>query len=327
MPLLVTRESPSGAILADIASNPVPQGARAGYFTTSDKVRLRYAVFPRTGPEHKGTVCLVQGRTEFIEKYYETIADFRARGFAVATYDLRGQGGSDRLTDTRRLGHVERFSDYWLDLKSFHAQILLPDCPPPFYLVGHSTGGLISLLAATRDRLMFDRVFVSSPMLGLPGLPFGQNGTRAVLEVARFLGLGRLPLQAGAGKTATLENFEGNPLTSDATRFGRAMDTLAARPELGIGAPSVAWVSSALEGMTEAGSDSFPRRLLVPVFMVAAALDRVVVTQATERLGVRLRNGHFAVIPGARHEMLMEADPIRAQVFAAFDAFVTERSE
>src|SRR5690606_39285975 len=102
---------------------------------------------------------------------------------------------------------------------------------------------------------------------------------------------------------------------------------LAARPELGIGAPSVAWVSSALEAMMEAGDDAFPRRLLVPVFMVAAARDRVVSTPATERLGVRLRSGHFAIIAGARHEMFMEADAIRAQVFAAFDAFVTERSE
>src|SRR5690606_19890171 len=187
--------------------------------------------------------------------------DFQARGFTVATYDLRGQGGSDRLADNRRLGHVERFSDYWLDLKSFHAEILLPDCPPPFYLVGHSAGGLISLLAATRDRLMFDRVFVASPMLGLPGLPFGQGGTRALLEAARFFGLGRLPLRMGAGKSETSETFEGNPLTSDAVRFGRAMEILAARPELGIGAPSVAWVSSALEAMMEAGDDAFPRRL------------------------------------------------------------------
>ena len=323
----MTLENPSGAILADIPANPCPPGARAGYFTTADKVRLRYALFPRTGPVHKGTVCLVQGRTEFIEKYYETIGDFQARGFTVATYDLRGQGGSDRLADDRRLGHVERFSDYWLDLKSFHANILLPDCPPPYFLVGHSTGGLISLHAATRDRLMFDRVFVSSPMLGLPGLPFGPGGTRAVLEIARFLGLGRVPLRAGAGKPSTLETFENNPLTSDAARFARAMETLAARPELGIGAPSVSWVSAALDGMIEAGSDGFPRRLLVPVFMVAAALDQVVSTPATERLGVRLRNGHFAVIPGARHEMFMETDAIRAQVFAAFDAFVTEQTE
>jgi lysophospholipase len=32
------------------------------------------------------------------------------------------------------------------------------------------------------------------------------------------------------------------------------------------------------------------------------------------------------VIPGARHELFMESDAIRGQVFAAFDAFITEQS-
>ena len=68
---------PNGASLVNLPSNPVPEGARVGFFETSDKVRLRYALFQRTGPVHRGTICLVQGRTEFIEKYFETIADFR----------------------------------------------------------------------------------------------------------------------------------------------------------------------------------------------------------------------------------------------------------
>ena len=106
------------AELVNIASNPVPEGARAGYFLTSDKVRLRYAIWPKpTGGGHEGTICLVQGRAEFIEKYFETIADFRARGFAVATFDWRGQGGSDRLIGNKELGYVDRFEDYWTDLQ------------------------------------------------------------------------------------------------------------------------------------------------------------------------------------------------------------------
>jgi lysophospholipase len=32
------------------------------------------------------------------------------------------------------------------------------------------------------------------------------------------------------------------------------------------------------------------------------------------------------IVPSARHELLMENDAIRAQVFAAFDAFITEPS-
>ena len=101
-----------GPTLAVVPSNPVPEGARVGVFETRDKVRLRYALFPRTAGGHKGTICLVHGRTEFIEKYFETIADFQRRGFAVATFDWRGQGGSDRLIRSARLGFVESFDAF-----------------------------------------------------------------------------------------------------------------------------------------------------------------------------------------------------------------------
>jgi len=138
---------PEGPKFALVESNPAPEGLKGGWFTTPDKIRLRYASFPKTAGALKGTICLVQGRTEYIEKYFETIADFQKRGFNVATFDWRGQGGSDRLISNRRLGHVRRFDDYWTDLQAFHSSILLPDCPAPYYLVGHSMGGLVSLFA------------------------------------------------------------------------------------------------------------------------------------------------------------------------------------
>ena len=60
--------------------------------------------------------------------------------------------------------------------------------------------------------------------------------------------------------------------------------------------------------------------------ILAAARERIVSTPAIEQLGLRLRTGRHMVIAGSRHEMFMEADPVRGQVFAAFDAFITEQS-
>lgn len=323
MNMAATQSEPS---LVHLPSNPVPHGAQAGYFTTSDRVRLRYALFPRLGEIVRGTIVLMQGRTEFIEKYFETIVDFQKRGFAVATFDLRGQGGSDRLIGNRTLGYVENFDDYWTDLRDFHSGIVLPDCPPPFYLVGHSTGGLIGLLAATRDRLMFDRVFLSSPMVSLPGLPLSLKWSSRLINIARFLGLSRMPVGRREEKAQSEDRFENNPLTSDKARYMRSVEILAARPELFVGFPTLAWIGSSLAAMRRANEDDFPQTLKIPVFICAAALDSVVETRASEALGLRLRAGHHVVIPGARHELFMEADAIRAQVLAAFDAFVTEQS-
>jgi len=318
---------PNGPDLVDLPSNPIPEGVRAGYFTTRDKVRLRYAIWPKpTDGGHRGTICLVQGRAECIEKYFETIADFRRRGFAVAIFDWRGQGGSDRLIDNKRLGYVDRFADYWTDLSSFHGEILLPDCPGPFYLVGHSMGGLASLYVAAEDRMMFDRLFLSAPMLGLDRQPFGMGGTAMMCEALSFIGLGQVPVARRADRTPDDDGFARNPLTSDRRRYDRMLEIFAARPELSIGAPTIRWAAAAMGAMAGAERDAFPGSIRVPVLMLAAARDQVVSTPAIERLGLRMRTGRHVVIAAARHELFMESDPIRGQVLAAFDAFITEQS-
>ena len=317
---------PQGPSLVNLPSNPIPEGARAGVFETQDKVRLRYALFAKTAGPHKGTVCLVQGRTEFIEKYFETIADFQRRGFNVATFDWRGQGGSDRMLRNPRLGFVERFDDYWRDLSSFHASILLPDCPPPFYLVGHSMGGLVCLFAGARDRMMFDRIFLSAPMVALDGQPFSMAGMALLAETLSFVGLGKLPIARRADRVPTEASFPDNPLTSDLPRYLRSVEVLAARPDLAVTSPTVRWSAAAMRAMAVAASDGFPAAIKAPVLMLAAANDRVVSPSAIEQLGLRMRTGRHVVVANARHELFMESDAIRGQVMAAFDAFITDQS-
>src|SRR6185503_9476751 len=101
--------------LVSIPANPVPDEVVTGALKTPDGVSLRFARWqPPAG--RKGTVCIFQGRSESIEKYFETVRDLRSRGFAVATLDWRGQGLSDRALKDRRKGYVRDFADYDTDL-------------------------------------------------------------------------------------------------------------------------------------------------------------------------------------------------------------------
>jgi lysophospholipase len=321
-----TPAASSEATLAVVPSNPVPEGAKVGFFETSDRVKLRYATFPKGGGAPRGTICLVQGRTEFIEKYFETVADFQSRGFAVATFDWRGQGGSQRLIRNQRIGYVDTFDDYWTDLKSFHASILLPDCPPPYYLVGHSMGGLVCLYAGLRDRMMFERIFLSAPMVGLDNQPFSMAGMARLCDTLSLIGLGHFPVGRKADKPPSEANFAGNPVTSDLTRYMRMVDVLKTRRDLEIAAPAVRWGAAAFAAMARAARDDFPGAIKIPVLMLAAARDEIVSTSAIEQLGLRMRTGRHMVVPAARHELFMENDSIRGQVFAAFDAFITQQT-
>src|SRR5690606_30564207 len=93
-----------------------------------------------------GHVLLLNGRTEFIEKYFETIDSLRARGLAVWTLDWRGQGRSDRLLDDAERGHVGRFEDFLDDLERFVTGSVLPGAAgAPLTLLAHSMGGNIGL--------------------------------------------------------------------------------------------------------------------------------------------------------------------------------------
>jgi lysophospholipase len=107
-------------VLFDTPENPHPDldGTRhvSGHFSTRDGRRLRYAIFKsahlRASHAPRGTIVLLHGRNEYIEKYFETIADLTAMGFWVATFDWRGQGASERLMKKRQRGFVRRFTDY-----------------------------------------------------------------------------------------------------------------------------------------------------------------------------------------------------------------------
>jgi lysophospholipase len=106
----------------------------------------------------------------------------------------------------------------------------------------------------------------------------------------------------------------------------RMVEVLRARPDLGIGVPTIRWTAAAFAGMAAAARDDFPGAIRVPVMMLAAARDEIVSTAAIEQLGLRMRTGRHAIIPAARHELFMENDTIRGQVLAAFDAFITTHS-
>jgi lysophospholipase len=306
--------------LVSIPANPVPEGAVTGTVKTSDGRELRFARFPPP-PGRKGTVCLFQGRAEFIEKYFEVVRDLQARGFAVATLDWRGQGLSDRVLSDPRKGHVKSFSEYDQDLDAFMKQVVLPDCPPPFFALAHSTGGAILMRALAHGRRWFDRAVMTSPLLAvrLPGSP---RVAHLTVQFMRLFGMGTSYLPGGGATAMSSLPFPGNLLTSDPVRYARAGAIVEAEPALGLGSPTVAWVHAAFKATAEFADPSYPTNMRQPLLIVAAGQDEVVSTPAIEQFAVRLRAGSHLIVAGARHELMMEQDRFRGQFWAAFDAFV-----
>ncbi len=306
--------------LISIPANPLPDEAATAMLQTPDNVLLRYARWAPP-PGRKGTVCIFQGRAEFIEKYFEVVRDLRARGFAVATFDWRGQGLSQRLLSDRFKGHVGSFAEFAIDLETFMKEVVLPDCPPPLFALAHSMGAAVLIQAAAKGHRWFDRMVLTAPMIRLATRRmYGFAPTLA--RIVRLLGRGGGYVPGGGPTVLATQPFMGNPLTSDPVRYARTAAVLETEPALGIGSPTVAFADAAFRVMGQMHSPRFAARIRQPMLIAAAGRDRLISTPAIENFAIHLRAGSHVIIAGAEHEILMEQDAYRNQFWAAFDAFV-----
>ena len=306
------------SVLHETPGNPVPDNLIAGYFEGHRNCRIRYAIFKTQAPVAKGTVVLLTGRNESIEKYFETIRHLTDRGLWVATFDWRGQGGSDRDLKKRQAGYVRRFSDYEKDLMIFLETIVLPDTRLPFCLVAHSTGALVALSLAPQLTNRIERMVLTGPFLAMGNIGVPVWLARLAARFLTSIGLGFIPLSS----EKTPRRFEGNVLTSDRFRFERNEKIFEAKPEFRAGPPTASWLVAVMKAMRRVGRFEHLHEIRIPTLLLAAGADQLVPVRAVEAFANRFRAGEAIIIDHARHELLQENDRYREAALAAIDAFI-----
>ncbi|MGI9426379.1 MAG: alpha/beta fold hydrolase [Hyphomicrobiaceae bacterium] len=309
--------------LISIARNPIPSGATAGYFAGYDGERLRYAIWSATVGPRRGTICIFAGRSEYIEKYFETVADLRRRGFAVAIFDWRGQGGSYRPIDDPRKGHILDFSEYDRDIACFMREIVLPDCPPPFGVLAHSMGGHILLRNITTPGSWFERAALLAPMVELhPSiLRYPAKLVRTYASLGTLTGFSKLYVSGGTPTQSSIGDFEHNILTSDRERHQRNFMLEQAASHLLTGSPTIGWLRAAMNSMAMINHPDFFHKVKVPTLIFSAGMDVIVPSRAVEDYAARLKSATGILLPESKHEILQENDDIRTRFWAAFDAY------
>ena len=296
--------------------NPLPPGARCMPVLTRDRQLLRgMLAVPK---EARGTVVIIGGRGDFAERYFETMHDLMSRGFAVASVDLRGQGGSERTANPYR-DRIRSFSGFDEDIRAFMEEVVLPECPAPYYALGHSTGGHI-LLRVTRNHNWFRKVILVSPLVDVIYGAWPRPVAAATVIAANLLGLGRVFLPGMRKTPMGRADFPDNTLTSDERRWNRDSATLETAPHLGLGGATFSWFGAARKSL--AAVSAMRRRPQSPVLIIAAEGDRVVSNAAIRKLARSVPGIALAFVPDARHEILTERDQFRRQFLAAFDSFI-----
>ena len=308
-----------------IRENPTPAGGKVEWLRTPDGRKLRCATWVGE-TAHRGTVVALNGRTEFIEKYFEVIQELIDRGYAVATLDWRGQGQSDRLLPNHMKGHIRDFADYVDDLKLFIDRIVAPRCPEPFTFLGHSMGGAIGLLFLHDHGHAYplERAVFTAPLLGIETDGVGEGRVRSMAAFMARVGLGHLFVPGARRQNPVVEPYEVNKVTQDRDRFARTKALIRADPALAVGAPTYGWVNAALGAIDRMREPEFAAGIRVPILIVAAGKEELVTNPPQEELAQRVRDGTFVMVEGAKHEILMETRALRGRFWELFDVFTDD---
>ena len=296
------------------------------FMVTPDGHRIRYGIWDCQRDEKRGSILLLVGRREFMEKYEETIGELNQRGFDVYCLDWRGQGLSSRLLKNRQKGFIDSYDTYLQDLFLFFSKKVDPLAVSPLIILGHSMGGHIALRFIHDHPEVASLVVLTSPMVDILTSPVPRKIIRLIVLCAVTAGLKHFYV-LGSGDYDPGEKFERNRLTSDSKRFLDEKTKIAKNPDLALGGITYGWLLATFESIDRINDAGFAKKITTPVLIVSAGDDKIVSKDAQQRIFRLLKNCEFTEISGARHEILVETDEVRSVFWAEFDRFTNVGAE
>ncbi len=294
------------------------------YMATPDGAAIRHGFWRSRGSVRRGTLVLLSGRSEFLEKYGETIGLLNARGWDVCSFDWRGQGLSTRMIANRHKGHIEDYEVYLGDLDRFLHEVVLRRAVRPVAALAHSMGAHILLRYLARRGDLFTRVVLTAPMVDIYARRLPISLVRMMTRAALRLG-GERAYAPGEGgyRPLSRRRFKNNRLTADEERYARPHRLIARNPDLALGGVTFGWLRATFDSIDALASPGVAASISTPMLIVSSGDDHVVPAAAQTALCAALPDCRFVSVPGARHEILMEQDPLRAVFWRAFDGFMS----
>jgi lysophospholipase len=132
-----------------------------GWLESTDETGLYWRRFS-TEREVRAVLLFVHGLAEHSGRYVHVMEYFADRGFDCWAVDYRCHGKSPGLRV-----HIDRFEEFLADIEAARRLVRDKNPDPPFYLIGHSQGGLLVLKNTLDHPEGLDGIIVSSPFVGL----------------------------------------------------------------------------------------------------------------------------------------------------------------
>ena len=268
----------------------------------------------------RGAVLVQGGRADVVEKYLGVMAHLHGRGWSVASFDWRGQGGSGRLGRDAAVGHAERFDAQVADLAAFWAGWQIEG---PRVLVAHSMGGHFALRAVAEGLIRPDAMVLSAPMVRVRS-PLGQR-------LGGWLAgtMTRRDAERGAWKWTDSPEEQARRLARLTVTRGPEQDARwwEADAALKLGPPSWGWVAEAFRSGAALERDARLDTVDVPTLFLIPEHDRLVDPVAARRVARRMPAAEVICFgPEAGHEVLREGPEVRGRALGAMDDFLDRRA-
>lgn len=313
----------------------IPPAATESKWLLEDGHKVRRIDWPgaggagSTGGEGaRGSILFMPGRGDCYEKYLETLEEWHRDGWRVTASDWRGQAGSGRLGKDAYTGHIDDFS-IWSDDLRFLWEQWVQEVPGPHIIAGHSMGGHIIMRTLVDGK--FDvaippkAAFLSAPMLGMKGPPVPTFVQHFAAKLMTWIGEPTRQAWKWSEKPGELPKDRINLLTHDPDRYADEQYWRDTRPELVMGPASWRWVERAYASCSALNAAGAMERVDLPVLIASTSNDKLISHPANVRAVERLPNGRmFELGDNAHHEILREADAVRASVMEAVADFLDE---
>ena len=247
-------------------------------------------------PNPVGVIIVTHGLAEHGGRYQQTAEYFAAHGWAVYAGDLRGHGRSPDVPGAGRV-HVERFTDYFMDVDAFSNLALEHHADLPLFLLGHSMGGLITIRYILRSRGPLAGAIVSSPALG----------THPDFKPPALLRFLVSVLDRLAPRLRFPSDLDTNAISRDPEVVQAYLDDPLVSQKV-----SARWYAEILRSMKRAHEEA--PGLQTPVLLMQSGADRLVDPAAPARWADLAPPGQVELVhwDGLYHEMFNE--PERLQV-------------
>lgn len=274
--------------------------------------------------EGRGTIVLLHGFSEGIDKFRETVYYLVKSGYHVWQLQQREHGRSMRSTTDPSVIHITDFRDLVRDVKVFVRGIVkkspLTD-PEKLYLFGHSMGGGAGACYLEAYPEDFKKAVLSSPMLEVTSAPIPLTLAKgfANLLVAMGKGAARMP---GAQPFSPEPDFE-NSCASCPERYAYWFEQMKAEPAYQMCIPSVATILQFFRLTQFAGQERMCEKVRAQVLLMQAGKDNMVLPGGQEAFIRQIGDlGRIVRFSEAKHEIYLSTDDILEEYWKEILAFL-----